>query len=81
MTHLLQIWQGLVPCRSHHDPLVGQEGEEILGTWGFGKLKRGHSLRITEENRDLPLKQRRKVPLARTPIPLSKLNCMLNNLP
>lgn len=47
MTHLLQIWQGLIPCRSHHDPLVGQEGEEILGTGGFGKLKGGHSLRRT----------------------------------
>lgn len=46
MTHLLQIWQGLVPCWSHHDPLMGQQGEEILGTRGFGKLKWGHSLRI-----------------------------------
>lgn len=48
VTHLLQIRQGLVPCWSHHDPLMGQECEEVLGTWGFGKLKRGHSLGESE---------------------------------
>lgn len=70
VTHLLQIWQGPVPCWSHHDPLMGQESEKVLGTWGFGKLKRGHSLGEREHKENV-LKP--KVPSSF--IYLSKLNC------
>lgn len=73
MTHLLQIWQGLVPGWSHHDPLMGQQGEEILGTWGFGKLKWGHSLRRIERTEICIENEGGRFLLVR--ICLSKLNC------
>lgn len=46
--HLLQVWQSLVPCRGHHDSLLGQEREQVLGAGSFGELKRGHSLERRE---------------------------------